>query len=833
MKWKSLLFVAFIPVSTLAWLSGEEDTPGPPRADKPLEATELGNEHGRLLSQAMVYAGLPVDLSGRLDYWVDENEFPALLSNVEMLKTREYNLRGMSGLPDHSYSIWDWASGNLTCPIGAPFSASPTRCHTFKTHMGAVNANHFMPQSQRTYEHYHNLALNRARQCADLTIALDDAVASGSIASGLGPYDYIMECEREALLFEIFGQHFLQDSWAVGHMWERWGSSDIRRYDSLELAQRVAAGAGLIHGAEALAGRDVFLGVTPGPSRIGRDDLSSGVADDIAFDSLGSLSNGIGDLYAESLLTTPSSFQVQSDKLFRCSAAGLRTVYSQTLMRSGEMNPYSGPGGSPVTEPELLGESCFGQRATNSAMLSGVGISNAPDIALSLLAYIALVTPPSQADFLDGDVGSVEEDQLTRLNRQFVSELLRLSSRAALEELTTDPNEDRPIRDYASGRGIFESFMGVGPNSEFNTDIAPYVDPALDINVEWPLDETRESTGASRNFDAQPSRLLSRVFHKSHMVGWCSDPEANPETLRAQYLENPSSTKLDLCTEFASRHVRLTDIPGRQSLCEAVGQPAYTIVEEDVTQTSAMAGAAAFCTGEMQPEPPLIYVYQIGGARATSSIPVTRTENYNGRINESSFNEIVSPLVVGPDARLEDLGLVSSGFNPTVCRIGDSWIARQSYSYSVTGQDESADAAGTYTTRVTWGGSFSFSGGVLRKSESYSGETTTNIDTIQYDPFGNWVRGEITTRLGNGSSSQSLVLNLNDGRGSASLSYQSSTSEVTTAPSIFASSSMGSESSTGSGNFSPDSGSPFLDQARVYVSVLPVGSEIPEACTRN
>lgn len=555
----SLLAIG-LPLNAMAWQSGDESIRGPLRALIPHAPTELNNEHGLIWQQSMQFAGLPVALVSEFDavYWTDNVGFPAPLTSSNTQTTRPYALNGMSALPDHSFSLWDWAAGNLTCPIGAP-DGSAVECHAAVGDMGPVGARHFLPQAQLTYNHYHTLALDRARQCAALGSDLDDA--GSDIDNGLDADDYITECEREALLLEAFGQHFLQDAWAIGHMWERWGSSDIEDFADDDLAGAVAMGAALIHGAEPVL--DVA------------DDLSSSLSPDVDFSQNGSVSAGTGDLNLAEL-NNNALYAAQRTGLLRCAAAGIRAVYSETPMRSGAMGAYSGPG-TLATNTELLGNACFGQRATDEAMLVAIGLSGN-----SVVRDVQL----TGATTLTRNTG-VELDELSEF---FRLELLRLLSVSWLSELG---ESDLPTSGLASGNGALSEFMGVEPNAAFD-ELAPYVDP--EIASEWPL-PAGESIGAQNNaFDARPSRVLARVFNRSHLTGWCGEAEASPAALRDQFQAAPTGARLALCEEFTIRHVRPV---GGQSLCEAVGLGTFTILAE--AGQSAANGANLFCN----PPPPL------------------------------------------------------------------------------------------------------------------------------------------------------------------------------------------------------------------------------------
>ncbi|MDQ6954646.1 MAG: hypothetical protein Q9M20_04305, partial [Mariprofundaceae bacterium] len=151
-----------------------------------------------------------------------------------------------SGIPDFSYSINDWINKNYFCPI----PGSPWRCHEFLGWMGALNSNHFGTQAKKSYWHLHKLALNLAGHAKSLreTFSKD---------SGALDYykEYIREAEREALSVEGYAQHFLQDRWSTGHMWERWNASGYSELPEKGLVANtvVAAFAGLLHGSEGVA----------------------------------------------------------------------------------------------------------------------------------------------------------------------------------------------------------------------------------------------------------------------------------------------------------------------------------------------------------------------------------------------------------------------------------------------------------------------------------------------------------------------------------------------------------------------------------------------------
>ncbi|MDA8122868.1 MAG: hypothetical protein M0Z38_09920 [Deltaproteobacteria bacterium] len=157
-----------------------------------------------------------------------------------------------SGIPDFSYGIYDWINKNQICPSLPERHADLDLCHAFKGWMGAMNSNHFGTQTWLMYRHIHQLALSLAESAEAMRKKLEK-----------NPEDleahklYVYEAELMALAFEGYGQHFLQDRWSTGHMWERWNSSSYNRMKKKELQEGlvVSAVTGLLHGSQSITGR--------------------------------------------------------------------------------------------------------------------------------------------------------------------------------------------------------------------------------------------------------------------------------------------------------------------------------------------------------------------------------------------------------------------------------------------------------------------------------------------------------------------------------------------------------------------------------------------------
>ena len=370
-----VLLASVVTSSALAWQSGPESP-----MTGPLEARNVWgwspggtegkteNEHARLLYLAMKRSGFPDRLTHLLGNPVSTNVYvtagpeipgvgarymPAPFSNAPANRradgtvTRQYTRPGFAALPDHSYSLGDWAAGNEVCPPGTSATSEDdaTVCHSF-SRLGVVNSLHFLPQAEHTYMRHHQLAMKRADECK----ALFEQFSRSGAYSFYGSIvrEMVQQCEQEALLIEAVGQHFLQDAFAIGHMWERWGYPTFGEYPDSDPKNRLyRAGAasllaGMIHGSES---------VTDAP-----DLMSAGNHVAVAFDP-GFLVQGqtpyvgIGDIHVSELLNG-AVYSDQRQLLLSCSQAGMQEVYDRTGMTWGARQ-------HPATESIGSVGSCF------------------------------------------------------------------------------------------------------------------------------------------------------------------------------------------------------------------------------------------------------------------------------------------------------------------------------------------------------------------------------------------------------------------------------------------------------------------------------------------
>jgi hypothetical protein len=347
-------------------------------------------EHRLLLDTTFNISGLPQTLRDEftvdvfaLDKTIEGKHgatYPSVrpvLIDAERRRTRRLSIPGMANLPDFSYALWDLGSGNELCPPHPAVGADALDCHNYETHIGWLNSNHMLPQSRKWYEHLHALALTQAAECKRQTDAVPTALRAR--------YEpYLLACEKQALMLEGVGQHYLEDSWSSGHLWERWGGTEEADFgNDRALGFAVATFTGLIHGAKAV------FDDTPGFKEIGPwDDPMCAPHENVTYVDRGvtpiEQHPGAGDIFLPALagigaVAAGDRFAPQRHALFGCAVDGVRAVYAATGQVHGEMgdpdfNEFD-------TSRSVSDDSCWAQRATNRAIAEGCGvhIGAAPD----------------------------------------------------------------------------------------------------------------------------------------------------------------------------------------------------------------------------------------------------------------------------------------------------------------------------------------------------------------------------------------------------------------------------------------------------------------------
>ena len=505
------------------------------------------DEHRRLWEVTREKAGLPAESSSTMQLRVftsgapvpvDGQQLTSLLpvpfAEAERVQLRSITPGELAQLPDFSYALWDWATGHETCPLpGAGDNA--TLCHDFASHMGPVNSNHFLPQAGRFYSYYHALALGRAGECKAMKQAVGAAAGRFTL--------YLRACESQALALEAVAQHYLQDAWSAGHMWQRWGSPELVDFPSATGDQRdravlVALASGLVHGARGVLQR--------APSWTSYDVNDALCAPHPAVEFItptGERHPAIGDDYLELLppLGTGSTYTPQSERLLSCAVSGMRQVYSV----AGENHGPLGPPAQGLRTLEPTSVECFGQRVTNQAIKEAAAVQFrvfGKQVTLELDSRVVGAIVPTVAR----ETGEVPVP--ARLKNEFRLGLQRVVS------LTRLMSKEKPHgTELAQGR--FGTFLGARPNGEYTNSavLASYVDPQLP----WPA---TPDTAAGAKDRAQ---ALARVFHQGHASDWCrAFAPDGLEALRARATSGALDAETraaacEICSEFAVRHLRI------------------------------------------------------------------------------------------------------------------------------------------------------------------------------------------------------------------------------------------------------------------------------------
>lgn len=549
-------------------------------------------EHTQIWNYALERSGLPLDLLEEFNLrqfstrdelpWADAVTDPSFLDGIiieldgflengpheswapvsfgpSATRNRTMTIGEFAQLPDFSWSLWDWAMANETCPA---FDGEPAdQCHLFATHMGALNSSHFLPQSADWYSHYHALALARAAECAALWDDLPEAARARFEPR-------VQLCEKEALVLEAIGHHFLQDAWSMGHMWERWGSSSIEHFDwvyefdsavtsedDLNIAKAVGAFAGAIHGAKSVTnelsrimehyidlGLEAFeeaypsqealleyLGVIDSFQLVFDDPMCFPYDDDVGYQDpfLGERLLAGGDYTWTTFILGGGgpAMNDQLEALLGCSVDGMRQVYEATAMRSGALGDADALSVDTTRSVDSI-DACFGQRADNEAIMTGFGIhyggwpDQVPVIGSTGAAWVWIaqyMVGMSYAEVLSSlSMPSLSIAQ----SAEFAYDAVLIGASLVLygqdEELKTGTNMSE-MR-VAGTDGVlgtaddeYLDLLGMLPNSHY-PGVGEYADPALPWNL---LDDDAEV--------ADQEQALNLAFADAHAADRCDE----------------------------------------------------------------------------------------------------------------------------------------------------------------------------------------------------------------------------------------------------------------------------------------------------------------------
>lgn len=430
------------------------------------------------------------------------------LGLVRDVLPRTIELAVFAQLPDKAYALWDWTSGNEGCPATGSVNDVP-ECHKFEAHMGWLNSNHFLPQAGTIFQRYHELALQRARVCQEMAATLSVA--------GRDEPDVLQACDREALLLEAIAQHYLQDAWSMGHMWQRWGSPELEDFASALSADKtlgdidsigdaVGRGSGIIHGAKAITHlADAMCAPDSG----------------IEFVFNGAVYPGAGDLYLDAV-EVDERFDSQFEFMYRCSVTSMREVYLASARSFGP------PGPSQAATMDLA--ACFTQRATNRAL----GLGSAIQVPIVLAASLSNVAMVALAAVSDRYLRSLELDPSGRSDYYLplTSELLTtvdlpgvLIPRSVRTRWHNDMARIQFFLSFSASNeagaatladGDLGPLLDMEPNAFYQgkAALSSYTDPPLPWTP-TPTDVELSSTAANA------ANILSRTFREAHIEDWC------------------------------------------------------------------------------------------------------------------------------------------------------------------------------------------------------------------------------------------------------------------------------------------------------------------------
>lgn len=491
-----------------------------------------------------------------------------------------------AGVPDFSYSIFDWINKNAFCPPLPLNRQNDPDCHVYKLYHGGIfNSSHWAKQDELGYRRLHLLAVTEARRAA----ALRRMIESAGPAEAEAYRDVIREAELLAMAYEGYAQHFLQDRWAMGHMWNRWGGPDHRGYpywDKKSQAALVGGFVGILHGAEAIVGSpDAMSSPAPtlsilapvsGGGGLGGYTFPGGVSVgsinemEWAFPK-GVKSGGLGDYRMDDLFDEqfgagwyafrdtdwPLNVRQQRGWLISCSAAGWREV----ITALGPNTAAGGYGLQGLTLTDLgangLSELCFKPYATNRSMRDGWGfrahVENAADPLAGLDMNFAVIGRLLLAAFFAQEVrvGDLPESILDRASLMRITNYMAITAR--FDPDGTDLAEGA-LPDWGDAR-TSEAYP-----------LASYFEPA-DLD-----------TLPDRSEDGRDKQTVFGFFNRAKAGHYCR--MARDKTLFGDLRGQPEPERRAACRYLADRLFAgtPTDYAGGQAVVRRVdGQDSATI----------------------------------------------------------------------------------------------------------------------------------------------------------------------------------------------------------------------------------------------------------------
>jgi len=538
-----IIFVFALSTATIAsaWESHYAD----PQYDENGDM-RFGSEHVELTEEALgaadAFSFMGSPSGPAIEICSTVKDFNSASLGWEKLTEREYCPANFSELPDFFHSMEDYINQKRSCPPYAEWD--PDECHSFSHFMGALNSSHFPPQVKANYMQYHRIAQAVLEHSNDLHTKL-------TLADALADYkDYWEECRLETLTYESIGQHYLEDQWAMGHMWYRWGGPEVDDFPlsgplsvlngvpraKITYGTIIGGVSGMVHGWKSTVdgikspwdlsniSEDSLSFYTPGVEWV-RPDLPGSYP-------------GMGDLF----LHQTGDFSVQRQELAACTKEGF------TQLKGFQENPSE------------LSALCWNNFATNEAMNIGLNLSPS--------AYVSLGVLGLGADALGID--------------SMGHEMYKLAMTFAYAAYM-DPKDTYLAEGYTSkSRTKRLNLFSIKPNDEYNR-IPSYMDPARNAPGD-PADKT----GVQPDNDLFGVRQV-RYFNKCHADIYCEDPKIINNYRAGCRSDGNKDQEVDcqICEELAARYF-IGDPPLCEILAPGVNpDPDNELPPENMDQVSA------------------------------------------------------------------------------------------------------------------------------------------------------------------------------------------------------------------------------------------------------
>lgn len=471
-----------------------------------------------------------------------------------------------SGLPDFNYTIYDWINKNTRCPSLPLGADSYGACHDYASGwLGAgFNTTHWGDLAVKVYARHHQIALGRAAKASAMD-ALFRNNPSGLPDGSQWHERYTREMELLALYYESTGQHFLQDRWATGHMFSRWGSPDYEHLPQKDLASATVAAtlAGVTHGS-----REVFG--SPDPLNIPSINYNTLVKDSITAAKWrdwpdANLHNGVGDFTYVDVLDgkfgadydaddRPLDVRKQNQVMTMCATEGFRDVISSFADNDNAFGSFGvslpePPAGSHASATRL-GSDPAGNPACTSAWVTNASYHEGLRTIAGAGKYLGSGVLHEIVAVISTAVGDGETPEFSkqRFGSVYISAWF-----ASLENADKNPDGIDSARE-----GIEIKSWGLRPNH--NYAVPTYFEP-VDLESLPMLAEAPGATAKTKPAGGMDRSAIEGLFNRAHTQSWCDDVYGRLAELREKIREGGPRREeyRAVCSYLAQRVYKAVD----------------------------------------------------------------------------------------------------------------------------------------------------------------------------------------------------------------------------------------------------------------------------------